>query len=158
MEGSSQQIIVYNDHKNLQSFQSARVLSRQQARWMQFLTRFDFIILYRPGMQQGKAYAYLDIRIWNFNHEKQILLGPDRIRLMAFHAIDTPGDSSLLDSIREHIEMDEFSQDILNHIILDCASCSQSQKPCQEYNPFSWHDGLLFRQNLLYVPYGPSRL
>ena len=77
---------------------------------------------------------------------------------MAFHAIDTPEDSSLLDSIREHLGTDEFAQDILNHIIPDRASCSQSQNPRQDYNQFSWHDGLLFRQNLLYVPDGPSRL
>ena len=57
LDGSAKQILVYNDHKNLQYFQSARVLSRRQARWAQFLTRFDFIILYRPGMQQGKANA-----------------------------------------------------------------------------------------------------
>ena len=37
-----------------------------------------------------------------FEYQKQILLGPDHLRLMAFHAIDTPEDSSLLDSIREH--------------------------------------------------------
>ena len=165
LEGSSQQILVYNDHKNLQYFQSARVLSRRQARWAQFLTHFDFIILYRPGMQQGKADAlsrrsYMELQPGEaaFENQKQILLGPDRLRLMAFHAIDTPEDSSLLDSIREHLGTDEFAQDILNHIIPDRASCSQSQNPRQDYNQFSWHDGLLFRQNLLYVPDGPSRL
>ena len=57
VEGSSQQILFYNDHKNLQYFQSVQVLSRRQARWAQFLTHFDFIILYRPGIQQGKADA-----------------------------------------------------------------------------------------------------
>ena len=55
LEGSSQQIIVYNDHKNLTYFQSAQVLSHQQARWVQFLTCIDFVTIYCPGMQQGKA-------------------------------------------------------------------------------------------------------
>ena len=77
---------------------------------------------------------------------------------MAIHAIETPGDSSLLDSLREHIEIDEFAQEILNHIILYHASCLQYQNPHQDYNQFNWHDGLLFRQNLLYVPDSPSRL
>ena len=54
---SSQHILVYNDHKNLQYFQSARVFTHRQARWAQFLSPFDFIILYRPGIQQGKADA-----------------------------------------------------------------------------------------------------
>ena len=60
LEGSPHQIIVYNDHKNLtylegSPHQNARVLSRRQARWAQFLTHFDFLITYRPGVQQGKA-------------------------------------------------------------------------------------------------------
>ena len=31
---------------------SARVLNRRQARWNMSLSRFDFIITYRPGKQQ----------------------------------------------------------------------------------------------------------
>jgi hypothetical protein len=42
LEGSLHQIIVYNDHKNLTYFQTARILSRRQAHWLQFLSRFDF--------------------------------------------------------------------------------------------------------------------
>ena len=42
LEGSPHQIIVYNDHKNLTYFQTARALSRRQARWSQFLL---FLIL-----------------------------------------------------------------------------------------------------------------
>ena len=92
-------------------------------------------------MQQGKAdalsrHSYMELqpREVTFESQKQILLGPNHLRLMAFHAIDTPGDSSLLDSIWEHIEINEFAQDILNHIIPHHASCSQSQKPRQDYN------------------------
>ena len=77
---------------------------------------------------------------------------------MAIHAIETPGDSSLLDSLREHIEIDEFAQEILNHIIPDRASCSQSQNLRQDHTKFSWHDGLFFQQNLLNVLDSPSQL
>ena len=52
LEGSSNQVTVFSDHKNLAYFQNARVLNRRQARWAQFLTRFDFKITYRPGKQQ----------------------------------------------------------------------------------------------------------
>ena len=33
LEGSSHQITVFSDHKNLAYFQNARVLNRRQARW-----------------------------------------------------------------------------------------------------------------------------
>ena len=93
-----------------------------------------------------------------FESQKQILLGPNRLRLMAMHTINTPGDSQFLDSIREHIATDAFAQEVLSHIILDRASSSESQNPRLDYTQFTWHDGLLFRQTLLYVPDGPSRL
>ena len=48
-----------------------------------------------------------------FESQKQILLGPDRLQLMAIHTINAPRDSSLLDSIGENIETDEFAQEIL---------------------------------------------
>ena len=106
LEGSPHQIIVYNDHKNLTYFQNARVLSRRQARWAQFLTRFDFLITYRPGVQQGKANA-LSRRSYlapqsgerTFDHKKQVVLGPNRLRLITVNASQAPEDSGLLDSI-----------------------------------------------------------
>jgi hypothetical protein len=86
LKGSSQQIIVYNDHKNLKYFQSARVLGRRQGRWAQFLTRFHFVITYRPGIQQGKVDAlsgrsYMELQPGEaaFENQKQILLGPNHL-------------------------------------------------------------------------------
>ena len=64
---------------------------------------------------------------------------------MAFYVIDTPEDLSILDSIRENLGIDEFAQDILNHIVPDRASCSQSKNPRQDYNQVSCHDGLIYR-------------
>ena len=83
LEGSPHQVIVFSDHKNLAYFQNARVLNRGQARWAQFLTRFDFKISYRPGKQQGKADAlsrrsYLAPRLGDpaFDNKKLVILGP----------------------------------------------------------------------------------
>ena len=165
LEGSPHQIIVYNDHKNLTYFQNARVLSRRQARWAQFLTRFDFLITYRPGVQQGKADA-LSRRSYlapqpgepTFDHQKQVILGPDRLRVLTINAFKAPEDSRLLDSIRTGTISDEFAQDVLNHIISDRASSSKSKYPRKDYNQFRWQNGLLFRNTLLYVPNGSSRL
>ena len=64
----------------------------------------------------------------------------------------------LISTIRTDLEADKFAQDVLNHIIPDRASCSSSVNSRNDYNQFSWHDNLLFRNNLLYVPDGRSRL
>ena len=77
---------------------------------------------------------------------------------MADNTITTLKDSTLLDSIRDHMATDEFANDVLDHIVQDRASCSQSKNPRNDYRQIYWHGGFLFWQNLLYVPNGPPRL
>ncbi|KAI0993482.1 hypothetical protein K3495_g14702 [Podosphaera aphanis] len=55
LEGSSEPVDVVTDHKALEYFMKSRLLSRRQARWSQFLSRFNFKICYRPGWQNGPA-------------------------------------------------------------------------------------------------------
>ena len=56
LESTPHPIRVLSDHKNLEYFISMKLLSRRQARWSEFLSRFNFKIVYRPG----KAGAKLD--------------------------------------------------------------------------------------------------
>ena len=51
LEGSPKSIDIITDHRNLEYFMSSKQLSRRQARWSEFLSRFNFIIKYRPGFQ-----------------------------------------------------------------------------------------------------------
>jgi len=57
LEGSRHPIQVLSDHKNLEYFMSTKLLNRRQARWSEFLSRFDFRITYRPGKAGGKPDA-----------------------------------------------------------------------------------------------------
>ena len=45
---------VYTDHKNLKYFMMTKQLNWQQARWAEFLLKFNFKITYRPGKQGEK--------------------------------------------------------------------------------------------------------
>lgn len=56
-EGASQKITIYSDHKNLEYFSTSKVLTRRQARWMEFLSHFDFEIIYRKGSLMAKPDA-----------------------------------------------------------------------------------------------------
>ena len=96
----------------------------------------------------------------SFNYQKQVILGSDRLRLLASTIFETLVDSSLLSSIRKHTNSDGFVQDVLDHILPDRASGSSSKTNFsrKDYDQFSWRNGLLFRNNILYVPDGPSRL
>jgi transposase InsO family protein len=57
LEGSRYPIQVLSDYTNLEYFVSTKLLNRRQARWSEFLSRFDFRIIYRPGKAGGKPDA-----------------------------------------------------------------------------------------------------
>ena len=48
--GALHKVEIWTDHRNLEYFQTARNLNRQQARWALFLTRFDFELVHKPGV------------------------------------------------------------------------------------------------------------
>lgn len=50
-------VIVYTDHKNLESLMTTKELTRRQARWAEILGSFDFEIRFRPGKQSTKPDA-----------------------------------------------------------------------------------------------------
>jgi hypothetical protein len=54
LEGSGNKIIVYSDHKNWLWFAETKLYNCRQAWWAEKLSRFDFIIVFRPGKDQGK--------------------------------------------------------------------------------------------------------
>ena len=47
-------IRVLSDHENLEYFMSTKLLSCHQVHWSEFLSRFNFRIIYRPGKASGK--------------------------------------------------------------------------------------------------------
>jgi len=57
LESAPKAIKVLTDYKKLEYFMTTKLLNRRQARWSEFLSRFDFVIDYRPGKQGGKPDA-----------------------------------------------------------------------------------------------------
>ena len=57
LEGTASPIKVITDHRNLEYFTTRKLLNRRQARWAEFLSRFNFVITYRPGKQGAKPDA-----------------------------------------------------------------------------------------------------
>jgi len=55
--GAPEQIVVYTDHKNLEYFNTTKLLNRRQARWAEILSEFNFKIIYHPGERNSKADA-----------------------------------------------------------------------------------------------------
>jgi len=53
--GAPEEIVVFTDHKNLEYFNTTKLLNRRQAHWAEILSQFNFKIVYRPGEKNGKA-------------------------------------------------------------------------------------------------------
>jgi hypothetical protein len=49
LEGANHKILIQCDHKNLEYFQTSKVLSRRQARWAEILSSYDFVIQHLEG-------------------------------------------------------------------------------------------------------------
>ena len=55
LEGAEHPFLIWTDHKNLTHLRAAKRLNGRQARWASFLSRFDYILTYRPGTRNVKA-------------------------------------------------------------------------------------------------------
>jgi len=49
LEGANHKILIQCDHKNLEYFQTSKVLSRRQARWAEIISSYDFVIQHLEG-------------------------------------------------------------------------------------------------------------
>ena len=49
LEGANHKVLIQCDHKNLEYFQTSKLLSRRQARWAEILSSYDFVIEHLEG-------------------------------------------------------------------------------------------------------------
>jgi len=49
LEGSTSPIDIVTDHKNLEYFLTTKILTCQQARWLEYLSQFNLVIRFCPG-------------------------------------------------------------------------------------------------------------
>jgi hypothetical protein len=54
LEGVSHPVEIWTDHKNLEYFRVAQKLNCRQARWLLYLSHFDFTLHHKPGQSMGK--------------------------------------------------------------------------------------------------------
>jgi len=55
LRSTKDQVVVFSDHKNLEYFNSSKILNRRQHRWAEFLQPFNFKVVYREGRLNEKA-------------------------------------------------------------------------------------------------------
>jgi hypothetical protein len=112
-EGLGPQTTIYADHRNLLSFTEKRLYNSRQIRWMEKLSRFNFIIVFRPGKTNGKADALS--RRPDFRKEAEqgpkehtVFLKPHQIDLTALTVVVPIGNSlSFAEKINKALQEDD---------------------------------------------------
>jgi hypothetical protein len=145
LEGVLHPIQVLSNHRNLEYFMSTKLLNHHQTHWAEYLSRFNFKIVYCPGKAGGKPDA-LTRRSGDLpeggdeclvEQQKAVLKPhnlPDELQISA---IRSPSNTQLPlnQELAEATANDTFAQKILS-ILRDgkhhCREITLSE--CQEYN------------------------
>jgi hypothetical protein len=154
-------IRVLSDHKNLEYFTTTKLLNRRQPRWSQFLSQFNFKIVYRPGTTGGKPDA-LTRRSGDLpkagddrSLENQItIIKPKNILQLSAMATPTPASPALAQLFTDGYNEDPFPNKILKLIRDGAKHCRKiSLAECDE------HNNLLHYRQRIWVPnYEPLKL
>ncbi|CEL53165.1 Retrotransposable element Tf2 155 kDa protein type 1 OS=Schizosaccharomyces pombe (strain 972 / ATCC 24843) GN=Tf2-1 PE=4 SV=1 [Rhizoctonia solani AG-1 IB] len=146
LEGTTEPITVFTDHRNLEYWKELRTFNRRHARWHLLLADFNFQIVYRPGKQSGK---------------------PDALSRRSDHANIPPDNQSMLPQsvfanlatvrpekdiqreIEASLHLDESLDEILAHL-QDGSKAPPSVK--KGFKDYEMEAGLLFYQGRILVP------
>lgn len=146
LEGAPHTIEILTDHRNLEYFQTAQKLSRRQACWALFLTRFEFSLLHKPGSlnKADPLSRRPDHRIGVENdNTNRILLDPTFFRIRATRQ----GDAELRRRIKECPKRDLEVVSALEVILRN--GPRSLVKNLQEWN---YEDGIISFRGKIYVP------
>jgi hypothetical protein len=103
LEGAHHEFEIWNDHANLQWFMKLQDLNHRQARWAQYLSRFNFKWLHTAGATMGKADALSRREDHSIGIEKDntgvLVIPPDWIRSVTEVCIATDADI-IIDTIK----------------------------------------------------------
>ena len=153
LEGLPSVFEIQSDHKNLEYWRTAQNLTRRQARWALYLSRFNFVISHKPGTSNGRADA-LSRRPDHLHGDTEDNLGrtmlqPSHFQVMAAkrgHLSVVP-EKALLRRIRECGEREQEVVDALGK--LNSLGPARLQNDLVDWNT---EQGLLLYRGQVYVP------
>ncbi|THH13118.1 hypothetical protein EW146_g7071 [Bondarzewia mesenterica] len=148
LEGSEHTIQIHSDHKNLTFYKDAHKLNCRQARWVLFLTWFDFEIHHIKGTKcvPDSLFRRPDFDDGRSDNEECVLLD-----CALFVKVLTFGEDSVKTSLKERIR---GSKDMDNEIalalkLIKSAGPRTISKGIEEWNT---EDGLILFRGRIYVP------
>ena len=152
LEGHPEKFEIWSDHQNLTYFRQAQKLTRRQARWALYLTRFHYSLHHKPGKSM-QAEDPLSRRPdheegVNFDNQDKILLKPEFFAISALEATHESlvNDDQILKEIKEALLSDDVTKDYKS---LLQSGPREFKKSLQDWN---YENGLLLYRGKVYIP------
>ena len=176
-EGLGHKTVIITDHKNLLWFTETKVYNRRQVRWAEKMSRFDFVIMFRPGKLGGKPdalsrrpdYMHGDLSIPS---QETMFLRSDQIDtslldqdILESNAIFLSLNKTTIQSIDVDTDLIQLIKDALpgdRNIgpyieLLKDPTMSRDDDVKAYLEPFSLHDnGLILHNGFIYIPEDPK--
>lgn len=111
LEGLPEPFEIITDHRNLEYWRTAQNLTRRQARWALWLSRFDFRLTHKPGTANTQADPLSRISEFQVtdaeDNQDQIVLRPERFATIAASALRAvnPLEERIRESSRREAEV-----------------------------------------------------
>jgi hypothetical protein len=157
-------------HKNLEYFWKLQKLSRRQARWAQFLTRFDFELSHKPGKtnRADELSRREDHKTGIEDNNKDVILLPEKLFKARFGGRREfeRSEKMLLCKIRikeEEVKIlgiqewqekikkeDQYDEDVVKAI--DTIKTSGSESLAKGLKEWNIQDGIILYRGKVYVP------
>lgn len=147
--GSQHKVDVYTDHRALEWFMSTKELTARQVRWAEFLTQFNFNIIYRAGKDNGRADA-LTRRDEDVKTQKEVMRDARKLTVLT--------KEMLSDEVTNDLQIAPIEAELtLTDRALEANRTADSladyrAKALTENDVWTMHRGLVLRNGQLVVP------
>jgi transposase InsO family protein len=153
LEGARHPVEIWTDHKNLEYFQVAQKLNRQQARWSLYLSRLDFTLHHKPGRTMGKLDALsrqADHGSGQGDNDNLTLIAPELFWIHALTGVRLEGEErNILREVRRSPNVDVQEESVAKAAMELWKDKSRGTIKSTEW---SESEGLLMFRSKIYVP------
>ena len=151
LEGAKVQLKIWLDYKNLQYFMTSQKLNHRQARWILYLSRFDFVLRHIPGKSMEKADGLSERPDWQEgverDNENRTLIKQEWMRKVEMLI----GEGNLRERIKKMQERDE-------KVVKAIKKLKESGVKLLKDKEWSVEEGLVIKKDRIYIPEGSLRV
>jgi len=141
---------IWTDHKNLEYFMKVQKLNRRQARWVLYLSRFNFTLKHIPGSKMGKVDSLSRRPDWEVGVERdnknKTLVKPKWLEVKRTERVEViVKEVDLLEKVRKSKVKD-------NEVVKVVEEMKQAGVKMLRDKKWREVDGIMYKEGKVYVP------